>query len=164
MEFVESCLRHKSEMVIYEAAHAIVNMKKTSARELAPAVSVLQLFCSSSKPTLRFAAVRTLNKVAMTHPAAVTACNLDLESLITDANRSVATLAITTLLKTGAESSVDRLMKQVLKISLIYFQSCVDILKMVTKILNMYFRYPVLSARSATSLKLWWSRLSGRCA
>lgn len=49
----------------------------------------------------------------MSHPAAVTACNLDLESLITDANRSVATLAITTLLKTGAESSVDRLMKQV---------------------------------------------------
>jgi coatomer protein complex subunit gamma len=62
-EFVESCLRHKSEMVIYEAAHALVNMKRTTARELAPAVSVLQLFCSSSKPTLRFAAVRTLNKV-----------------------------------------------------------------------------------------------------
>jgi len=112
-DFVESCLRHKSEMVIYEAAHAIVNMQKTSSRELAPAVSVLQLFCSSPKPTLRFAAVRTLNKVAMTHPAAVTACNLDLENLITDSNRSIATLAITTLLKTGAESSVDRLMKQI---------------------------------------------------
>merc|ERR1719305_125775 len=112
-DFVESCLRHKSEMVIYEAAHAIVNMKKTSSKELAPAVSVLQLFCSSPKPTLRFAAVRTLNKVAMTHPAAVTACNLDLENLITDSNRSIATLAITTLLKTGAESSVDRLMKQI---------------------------------------------------
>ena len=83
-DFVESCLRHKSEMVIYEAAHAIVNMKKTTSRysnslmlfqgslktfalsrELAPAVSVLQLFCSSPKPTLRFAAVRTLNKVKM---------------------------------------------------------------------------------------------------
>jgi len=112
-DFVESCLRHKSEMVIYEAAHAIVNMKKTTSRELAPAVSVLQLFCSSPKPTLRYAAVRTLNKVAMTHPAAVTACNLDLENLITDSNRSIATLAITTLLKTGAESSVDRLMKQI---------------------------------------------------
>ena len=112
-DFVESCLRHKSEMVIYEAAHAIVNMKKTTSKELAPAVSVLQLFCSSPKPTLRFAAVRTLNKVAMTHPAAVTACNLDLENLITDSNRSIATLAITTLLKTGAESSVDRLMKQI---------------------------------------------------
>ena len=49
----------------------------------------------------------------MTHPAAVTACNLDLENLITDSNRSIATLAITTLLKTGSESSVDRLMKQI---------------------------------------------------
>ena len=49
----------------------------------------------------------------MRHPAAVTACNLDLENLITDVNRSIATLAITTLLKTGNESSVDRLMKQI---------------------------------------------------
>ena len=32
-------------------------------RELVPAVSVLQLFCSSPKATLRFAAVRTLNQV-----------------------------------------------------------------------------------------------------
>ena len=112
-EFIESCLRHKSEMVIYEAAHAIVNLKQTTSRELIPAISVLQLFCSSPKATLRFAAVRTLNQVSMTHPAAVTACNLDLENLITDSNRSIATLAITTLLKTGAESSVDRLMKQI---------------------------------------------------
>ncbi|XP_067931298.1 coatomer subunit gamma-2-like [Watersipora subatra] len=112
-DLIEGCLRHKSEIVIYEAAHAIVNMKQTSSKELAPAVSVLQLFCSSPKPTLRFAAVKTLNKVAMKHPAAVTACNLDLENLITDSNRSIATLAITTLLKTGSESSVDRLMKQI---------------------------------------------------
>lgn len=111
--FVEGCLRHKSEMVIYEAAHAIVNFKNTPSRVLSPAFSILQLFCSSPKATLRFAAVRTLNKVAMTHPAAVTTCNLDLEGLITDTNRSVATLAITTLLKTGAESSVERLMKQI---------------------------------------------------
>ncbi|XP_071050654.1 coatomer subunit gamma [Onthophagus taurus] len=112
-EFIDSCLRHKSEMVIYEAAHAIVNLKRTTSRELAPAISVLQLFCSSPKPTLRFAAVRTLNQVAISHPAAVTACNLDLENLITDSNRSIATLAITTLLKTGGESSVERLMKQI---------------------------------------------------
>ncbi|KAJ8314287.1 hypothetical protein KUTeg_008848 [Tegillarca granosa] len=100
-DFIENCLRHKSEIVIYEAAHAIVNLKNTSAKELASAVPVLQLFCSSPKPTLRFAAIRTLNKVAMKHPAAVTACNLELENLITDTNRSIATLAITTLLKGG---------------------------------------------------------------
>lgn len=49
----------------------------------------------------------------MTHPMAVTNCNIDMESLISDPNRSIATLAITTLLKTGNESSVDRLMKQI---------------------------------------------------
>jgi coatomer protein complex subunit gamma len=49
----------------------------------------------------------------MCHPAAVAACNLDLENLTNDSNRSIATLAITTLLKTGGESSVDRLMKQI---------------------------------------------------
>ena len=72
-----------------------------SCRELMPAVTVLQLFLSSSKPVLRFAAVRTLNRVAQTHPMSVTNCNIDMESLISDQNRSIATLAITTLLKTG---------------------------------------------------------------
>uniref|UniRef100_A0A0E0NRX6 Coatomer subunit gamma n=1 Tax=Oryza rufipogon TaxID=4529 RepID=A0A0E0NRX6_ORYRU len=111
-DYLESCLRHKSEMVILEAARKIAEMDVTS-RELAPAITVLQLFLSSSKPVLRFAAVRTLNKVAMTRPLAVTNCNVDLESLMSDQNRSIATLAITTLLKTGNESSVDRLMKQI---------------------------------------------------
>lgn len=62
--------------------------------------------------------MRTLNKVAMSHPMAVTNCNIDMESLISDQNRSIATLAITTLLKTGNESSVDRLLKQVIHICL----------------------------------------------
>ena len=37
-------------------------------------------------------AVRTLNKVAMAHPLAVTPCNMDMEGLINDGNRSIATL------------------------------------------------------------------------
>ncbi|CAN0866802.1 Coatomer subunit gamma [Linum grandiflorum] len=112
-DFLEGCLRHKAEMVIFEAARAITELAGVTSRELTPAITVLQLFLSSSKPVLRFAAVRTLNKVAMTHPMAVTNCNIDMESLISDQNRSIATLAITTLLKTGNESSVDRLMKQI---------------------------------------------------
>ncbi|CAH8468015.1 unnamed protein product [Schistosoma intercalatum] len=112
-EFLESSLRHKSEMVIYEAARAIISLRNLTAKELAPAVGVLQLLCTSSKPALRYAAVHTLNAVATNHPAAVTACNLDLEQLIGDPNRSIATLAITTLLKTGNESNVERLLKHV---------------------------------------------------
>uniref|UniRef100_A0A183BZE2 Gamma-coat protein n=1 Tax=Globodera pallida TaxID=36090 RepID=A0A183BZE2_GLOPA len=111
--FIESCLRNKHEMVVYEAASAIVRLPRISSGELASAVSVLQLFLSSPKPALRFAAVRTLNKISIDYPQAVISCNVDLEQLITDGNRSIATLAITTLLKTGAEASVERLMKQI---------------------------------------------------
>lgn len=60
---------------------------------------VLQMFLTSAKPTIRFSAVKTLNRIAMIHPDAVTSCNVDLENLISDSNRSIATLAITTLLK-----------------------------------------------------------------
>ena len=50
----ESMLWQKAEMVIYDAANAIVALKKTSVRDLTPVVSVLQLFLGSSKPTLRY--------------------------------------------------------------------------------------------------------------
>uniref|UniRef100_A0A7S1GAC4 Coatomer subunit gamma n=1 Tax=Bicosoecida sp. CB-2014 TaxID=1486930 RepID=A0A7S1GAC4_9STRA len=113
-EFLESCLKERSEMVMYEAARAICALPKVVPRDLAPAVTVLHLFLSSPKPALRFAAVKTLSKVAMTYPALVSKCNDDLESLITDSNRTIATLAITTLLKTGSESSVEKHMKQIM--------------------------------------------------
>lgn len=113
LDYLESCLRHKSDLVEFEAARAFSNLKNVGSRELTSAMSVLQLFLGSPKPTLRFAAIRTLNKIAMTHRIQVTSCNLDMENLITDSNRSIATLAITTLLKTGSESSIDRLMKQI---------------------------------------------------
>ncbi|CAG8445268.1 14718_t:CDS:10 [Funneliformis caledonium] len=101
-ELLEGWLRHKSDIVNFEAAKAICNIKDVTSKELYPAVNVLQLFLSSPKSTLRFAAIRTLNKLAMSHPTAVQPCNLDMENLITDQNRS-----------TGNEASVDRLMKQI---------------------------------------------------
>jgi len=112
-EFLESSLRHKSEIVVYEAARAICELPQAEAQDLTPAISVLQLFLSSPKPAVRYAAMKTLAKVSNAHPRVVAKCNEDLEALIGDANRSIATLAITTLLKTGSENSVDRLLKQI---------------------------------------------------
>lgn len=66
LDYVQRLLRHKSETVVYEAACVLVHLGRTVAGELAPAISVLQLFCGSSKSQLRFAAVRTLNKVRIT--------------------------------------------------------------------------------------------------
>ncbi|KAH9949393.1 coatomer subunit gamma [Amylocystis lapponica] len=112
-DLLEGWLRHKSDMVNLEAARVICEMKNVTPAQLTRSIAVLQLFLSSPKATLKFAATRTLASLALIHPASVAACNLDLENLISDQNRSVATYAITTLLKTGNEASVDRLMKQI---------------------------------------------------
>ncbi|KII93952.1 hypothetical protein PLICRDRAFT_153163 [Plicaturopsis crispa FD-325 SS-3] len=112
-DLLEGWLRHKSDMVNFEAARAICEMKYVQPAQLTKSLSVLQLFLASPKSTLKFAATRTLAALALVHPASVATCNVDLENLISDTNRSVATYAITTLLKTGNEASVDRLMKQI---------------------------------------------------
>mmetsp|Transcript_7106 Transcript_7106/g.10182 ORF Transcript_7106/g.10182 Transcript_7106/m.10182 type:complete len:958 (-) Transcript_7106:212-3085(-) len=112
-QFMESSLRHKNEMVVYEAARSICNLPHAEPQDISPAISVLQLFLSSPKPAIRFASMKTLSIVSSTYPRLVSKCNEDLEALVSDANRSVATLAITTLLKTGSESSIDRLLKQI---------------------------------------------------
>ena len=70
-DFLESSLRNKSDVVVLEAARAIVGLSDVTSRELTPAITVLQMFLSSPKPVLRFAAIRTLNKVGAFLPVRV---------------------------------------------------------------------------------------------
>ncbi|RYR61671.1 hypothetical protein Ahy_A04g018876 [Arachis hypogaea] len=80
-------------------------------------------------------------RVAMTHPMAVTNYNIDMESLISGQNRSIATLAITTLLKTGNESSVDHLMKQITN----FMSDIADEFKIVVveAIRSLFLKFPL---------------------
>ena len=112
-DYLHASLRHKSDMVMFQAARTIAELNQVTSAELAPAITCLQLFLASGKSILRFAAVRILNGVSMKQPAALAACNSELEALLTDTNRSIAVYAITTLLKTGSEASVDRVLKQI---------------------------------------------------
>lgn len=112
-EFLEACLKHRADVVVFEAARAISMLPNVNPGELQPAINVLQRFLVQPKSSLRFAAIRTLNAIASTMPLAVTSCNADMEVLIADQNRSIATLAITTLLRTGSENSIERLLKQI---------------------------------------------------
>lgn len=116
-DYIKHCLTNRSEMVEYEAANALVNLKPhlTESKARSGAIAHLRNFLSSSKPALRFAAVRSLNKLAITAPDEVRVSNLELETLISqsDCNRSIAILAITTLLKTGTENSVEKFLKQI---------------------------------------------------
>ncbi|KAJ9070794.1 coatomer subunit gamma, variant 2 [Entomophthora muscae] len=107
-----SWLRNKSDAVSLEAAKAICGMPDLTSEQVFPAVRALQQLLSSSKATLRFAAIRALNHVALQHATAMSSWKLGLDELISDTNRSVATFAITALLKIGTESTVDSLIKQ----------------------------------------------------
>ncbi|ODA78658.1 hypothetical protein RJ55_06040 [Drechmeria coniospora] len=113
MQLLDGWLRHKSEMVNFEAAKAICDMRDVTDDEINQAVHVLQLFLTSPRAVTKFSALRILHNIASFRPSAVAACNPDIELLISNSNRSIATFAITTLLKTGNEASVDRLMKQI---------------------------------------------------
>ncbi|KAJ9130432.1 Coatomer subunit gamma [Coniochaeta hoffmannii] len=113
MQLLDNWLRHKSEMVNFEAAKAICDMRDVTDAEVTQAVHVLQLFLTSPRAVTKFAALRILHNFASFKPQAVSVCNPDIELLISNSNRSIATFAITTLLKTGNEASVDRLMKQI---------------------------------------------------
>ncbi|OAP64025.1 hypothetical protein AYL99_03252 [Fonsecaea erecta] len=113
MQMLDTWLRHKSEMVNFEAAKAICNMPDVTDAEAAQAIHVLQSYLTSPRAVTKFAAIRILHSFASFKPQAVHSANPDIEALISNSNRSIATFAITTLLKTGNEASVDRLMKQI---------------------------------------------------
>jgi len=121
MAYLDSCLRTKHEMVTFEAARAFCRLAATDKSDSASvfgydfvhALTVLQIFLTSPKPVVRFGAIRALNELSQHRPLAVSRCNADMEPLLTDSNRHVATLALTTLLKTGHESNVERLVKKI---------------------------------------------------
>ena len=113
IQFLDGWLRHKSEMVNFEAAKAICDLRDVTDAEVVQAIHTLQLFLTSPRAVTKFSAIRILHSFASFKPESVRQCNPDIEALISNSNRSIATFAITTLLKTGNESSVDRLMKQI---------------------------------------------------
>ncbi|KAF4704740.1 hypothetical protein FOZ63_020257 [Perkinsus olseni] len=133
LNFLNTCLRHKSEMVQFEAARAFfeladVEIKRNPRQaasmanqtiicngvyDMSSAMAVMQVLLNSPKPVVRFAAIRCLNYLAKTRPGVVSRCNSDIEPLLSDSNRNIATLSLTTLLKTGQEANIDKLVKQI---------------------------------------------------
>jgi coatomer protein complex subunit gamma len=122
MSYLDSCLRHKNEMVTYEAARALCQLavideagggQTVLGYDISHVTTVLQIFLTSPKPVIRFGAIRMLNRLALHRPNLAARCNCDMEPLLSDQNRNTATLALTTLLKTGHESNVERLVKQI---------------------------------------------------
>lgn len=112
--YVESCLRFSSDTVVFEAARQLAALPNATLKELDTAVSVLQPFLTSPKPTLRYAAVRVIHKVAQLAPRIIdgNAC-FELRNLISDTNRAISTLAVITLLQVEKEAGIGVLLREI---------------------------------------------------
>lgn len=100
-------------MIVLEAAKAICEIRTASPKDIASALTVLQLFLASTRSCVKFAAIKTLNKVAVQFSKYLVPSYSDFEPLINDPNRCIATLAISTMLKISSEVNVDQLLKQI---------------------------------------------------
>lgn len=107
-DFLESSLSHPDGILPYEAARTICAIPNLGLNNLSRSMACLRGMLTSDKPAERFAAVHTLSKV--TNPRAVALCNAGLESCIDDENKQIATFAVTTLLDTGSEATIDRIL------------------------------------------------------
>ncbi|KAG5500595.1 hypothetical protein JKF63_03690 [Porcisia hertigi] len=160
-----AAMLHRSDMIAFEAAKSITSLRNVSDKELTPVVTVLQLYLSSQNPVLRFSAVYLISRISTMHPAAVAPINTEMEALALDTNRVIATLAITSLLKTGTEHGIARMLTQLSSGS--YMSELGDELKLkivdAMRVLNakfpnkyetlLAFLFRALSDESSGSLK-----------
>ncbi|EGV61376.1 coatomer subunit gamma [Yamadazyma tenuis] len=101
-------LKHKSDSVELEACKTIISLQHLiSKADFANVVNTLQKLLSVPRTATRFAAIRLINKISVKHPKEIITVNQELENLINDSNRSISTLAITTLLRTIGAGTVE---------------------------------------------------------
>lgn len=102
-------LKHKSDMVELEASKTLIGLQHLlKDDQFMIIITTLQKLLTVPRSATRFAAIRLINKISIKHPEKIIVVNLELENLINDSNRSISTLAITTLLKTMSSTSSDQ--------------------------------------------------------
>ena len=111
IQFLESCLNvNVPEMAQFEAAKAMIEVHHILPVSLNQTFSLLQVMSNSNKSYLKYAALRLINKIAIDDPQMIMNFRSELESLINFPNRSVASIAITILLKICKEADVSSLL------------------------------------------------------
>lgn len=112
-EYLESCLHKSQDMVVFEAAKAICEWPNAPTKSLTAAFTVIQLFLSSTKSIVKYAAIKILNRLAGSRASFVATNLKDIDNLTYDPNKSIATLAISTRLKVSSENNVEHFLSNI---------------------------------------------------
>ena len=102
-----------SDMVILEACKALCDITTLVGASLEGAYIQLQVMIGLPRPIVKYAALKLLNKIASLNSQLVSQSVTDLDTLMTHANKSVASMAIAVLLKICKEKEVDALLQSV---------------------------------------------------
>ena len=109
--YLNSLLQNQDQLLRFEAARSLIEIDPYFDKEI-DIESVFVVFSELliSKSVKQYAGLRMLNKVARNHPRLVTMAQGDIELLLSDNNRFIASLAVSTLLQTCNEKSVEKLL------------------------------------------------------
>lgn len=111
IKYLDSCLKHPSDIVILEAARSLCSIPTLPPKHLTNAVTSLKALLRGKTPLRRYASLRTLESLADRYSTLVSTCNDEFELLTRDSNQLVSTTAISCLLKTSSEDNLESLIK-----------------------------------------------------
>ncbi|SOV80375.1 coatomer subunit gamma, putative [Plasmodium reichenowi] len=151
-DYLKNCLKNnKDAIILFECIKCIFELaiydqegKNTTTvfnvDILNECIKVCQLFLLSSKIVDKFSIIRQINKLAHHRPYVVSKLNQDIENLLYDNNKSICVLAFTTLLKTGNETSIDKLLNQIN--NYMAADNTTFKIKIIEEVKNLCFIYP----------------------
>ncbi|VWU52675.1 coatomer subunit gamma, putative, partial [Hepatocystis sp. ex Piliocolobus tephrosceles] len=150
-EYLKKCLKNKDVIILFECIRCIFELAiydKTNKNStlvfnydiLNDCIKICQLFLLSSNTIDKFGIIRQINKLSHFRPLIMSKLNEDIETLLLENNRNVCILAFTTLLKTGNEANIDKLLNQLNS----YMSSDNNFFKIqiIEEIKNLCFIYP----------------------
>ena len=110
-----------NDMVLFEAAKSICELAPYLDNPIDAGFSMLQMLAGSTKPVVKYAALKIINKIAYFNSSLVLLCAGELEGMINHSNRSVASLAISALLKTCKPGDIHTLLHDITQVNILFF-------------------------------------------
>lgn len=122
MEYLLKQVHQSNEIVVFEACKALMELPNLSNKDLAPALTTLMIFLLSSSSVVKFGALKIINKL-ISNPirtSLLTSTN-EIETILSDNNRSLSSLAISILLKVCKDENVEKLLNQIYEVFLFFY-------------------------------------------
>lgn len=100
-------------MVIIEATKALCELTIHGIGNIEDVYNSAKELLGKNKFIVKYAALKIINKIAYNNPILVSKCLAELEALVTHVNKSVASLAISVLLKICKEQEIENLLSKI---------------------------------------------------